>query len=233
MSGELTLGPTREIENRTPPKRQARNWGNSALSAARRSAGRVPGSTKLRRQGKKGTVDMDEAGSGRGGLRLQDRTPSSCSPLALRDEDDGDRALVRHLFETGLGAPLFCCGLPSVVVRQLITQQLVARERGHATNHPLARRHIVLEDGRPVGRLSVDRAGHPWYIVDVTVLPGARGRGIASELLARLKAEARAVGAAIELHVAEDSPALRLYLRNDFAVTAAEGPDLRMRWAPS
>jgi ribosomal protein S18 acetylase RimI-like enzyme len=117
-------------------------------------------------------------------------------------------------------------------VGQLIAQQLVARERGHATNHPLAGRHIVMEGRRPVGRLSVDRAGDPWYVVDLAVLPSARDRGIASQLLARLKAEARSVGVAIELHVAADSPALRLYLRNDFAVTATEGPDLRMRWAP-
>ena len=86
---------------------------------------------------------------------------------------------------------------------------------------------------RPVGRLSVDRAGHPWYLVDLAVLPSARGRGLASELLARLQMEASAAGAAIELHVAADNPALRLYLRNDFVTVATEGPDLRMRWAPA
>jgi GNAT superfamily N-acetyltransferase len=90
-----------------------------------------------------------------------------------------------------------------------------------------------MEGGRPVGRVSIDRAAHPWYLVDLAVLPDARRRGIASELLARLQAEARSAGVPIELHVGEDSPALRLYLRNDFVVTAGEGPDLRMRWAPA
>jgi GNAT superfamily N-acetyltransferase len=65
------------------------------------------------------------------------------------------------------------------------------------------------------------------------VLPSARGRGIASQLLAGLQADARSVGVAIALHVAADSPALRLYVRNDFAVEVAEGPYLRMRWAPA
>ena len=166
---------------------------------------------------------MGEAGAERGGLRLENRTPSPYLPLALRDEDEGDRALVRHLFETGDGACLFSCGLPSAAAGQLITQQVAAREWGHATNHPLARRHIVMEGGRAVGRLSIDLA----------VLPSARGRGIASQLLAGLQADARSVGVAIALHVAADSPALRLYLRNDFAVEVAEGPYLRMRWAPA
>jgi GNAT superfamily N-acetyltransferase len=176
---------------------------------------------------------MGEAGAERGGLRLENRTPSPYLPLALRDEDEGDRALVRHLFETGDGACLFSCGLPSAAAGQLITQQVAAREWGHATNHPLARRHIVMEGGRAVGRLSIDRAARPWYVVDLAVLPSARGRGIASQLLAGLQADARSVGVAIALHVAADSPALRLYVRNDFAVEVAEGPYLRMRWAPA
>jgi ribosomal protein S18 acetylase RimI-like enzyme len=176
---------------------------------------------------------MDRPGSDRGGLCLQDRTPSPRLLLTLRDEDEGDRALVRQLFETGLGAPLLSCGLPSAVAGQLIDQQVVARERGHATSHPLAHRYIVVEGLRPVGRLSVDRAAQPWYVVDLGVLTGARGRGIASQLLARLQAEARTAGVAIELHVAADSPALRLYRRNHFAVEEADGPDLRMKWTPA
>ena len=175
---------------------------------------------------------MGEPGSDGGSLRLEDRTASR-GPLSLRDEDEGDSALVRHLFETGLGAPLLAWGLPPVAVDQLLAQQLVARQRGHDASHPLARRQILMDGPRPVGRLSVDRAGHPWYLVDLAVLPSARRRGLASELLGRLQVEARAAGAAIELHVAADNPALRLYLRNDFVVTATEGPDLRMSWPPA
>ena len=84
-----------------------------------------------------------------------------------------------------------------------------------------------------VGRLSVDRVADPWYVVDLAVLPPARGRGIATELLARLQVEAAAAGASIELHVAAGNPAQRLYQRNGFSVTAKEGPDLQMKWAPA
>ncbi len=175
---------------------------------------------------------MGEPGSDGGSLRLEN-PPVSRGPLSLRDEDEGDSALVRHLFETGLGAPLLACGLPRVAVDQLIAQQLVARQRGHDVSHPLARRQILMDGPRPLGRLSVDRAADPWYLVDLAVLPGARGRGLASELLARLQVEARVAGVAIELHVAADNPALRLYLRADFVITATEGPDLRMRWSPA
>ena len=89
---------------------------------------------------------MGEPGSDGGSLRLEDRTASR-GPLSLRDEDNDDSALVRHLFETGLGAPLVACGLPPVAVDQLIAQQLAARHCGHGASHPLARRQNP--DGRP------------------------------------------------------------------------------------
>jgi ribosomal protein S18 acetylase RimI-like enzyme len=152
--------------------------------------------------------------------------------LTLRDGGNGDDDLLRQLFETGRGAPLLSCDLPPVLVDQLIAHQLVARQRDHARNHPLARRQIVLTGDGPVGSLSVDRTGEPWYLVDLAVLPTARGRGIATELLARLLAEAGAARVAVELHVDAENPAERLYRRNGFTETAREGPDLRLRWAP-
>jgi GNAT superfamily N-acetyltransferase len=176
---------------------------------------------------------MGEPGSGRGATLVADRAAPTSLCLTLRDEGDGDKALLRQLYETGRGAPLLSCGLPPAVAQQLTAQQLSARERGHATAHPRARRQIVLAGHHPVGRLSVDRAGDPWCVVDLAVLPRARGRGIATEILARLQAEAAATGVAIELHVAADNPARGLYQRSGFAVTAEEGPDLRLRWAPT
>lgn len=175
---------------------------------------------------------MGEPGPSQGSLLVAGRTASPGFSITLRDEEDGDEALLRQLFETGRGAPLLSSGLPPALVDQLIAQQLLARERGHSSTHPRARRQVVLAGQAPVGRLSVDRSGNPWYLVDLAVLPRARGRGIATELLARLQAEAGAAGVAIELHVATDNPARSLYQQNGFAVTASEGPDLHMRWAP-
>ena len=74
---------------------------------------------------------MGEPGSDGGSLRLEN-PPVSRGPLSLRDEDEGDSALLRQLFETGLGAFLWDCGLPGTTVDQLISQQLIARESGHS-----------------------------------------------------------------------------------------------------
>lgn len=176
---------------------------------------------------------MGEPGPDRGTLLVVDQVAGPSPPLTLRDESDGDEVLLRQLFETGRGASLLTCGLLPVLVDQLMAQQLVARQRGEARTHPGAQRQIVLAGQSAVGRLSVDRVADPWYVVDLAVLPPARGRGIATELLARLQVEAAAAGASIELHVAAGNPAQRLYQRNGFSVTAKEGPDLQMKWAPA
>jgi ribosomal protein S18 acetylase RimI-like enzyme len=174
---------------------------------------------------------MGGLGSSRGSSLLTRRTANGGLSLTLRDEGDGDETLLRQLFETGSGASLLSRGFPPTLVGQLIAQQLLARERGHSSTHPRAQRQIVLAGGHPVGRLSVDRSADPWYVVDLAVLPAARGRGVATQLLARMQAEAAAAGVAIELHVAAENPARSLYQRNGFEMTTEEGPDLRMRWA--
>jgi ribosomal protein S18 acetylase RimI-like enzyme len=176
---------------------------------------------------------MDEPGPDGGGLLIAGQIERPRPALTLRDEASDDGALLRQLFETGLGAFLRDCGLPPATVDQLISQQLIARERGHSWAHPHAQRQIVLADGRPVGRLSVDRAGDPWHVVDLAVLPRSRRRGIATALLSRLQADAGTAGVAIELYVATENPARNLYERTGFVAMATEGPDLRMRWAPT
>ena len=57
------------------------------------------------------------------------------------------------------------------------------------------------------------------YIQTVEVLPNQRGQGIATELINRLEASARAAGAqTIWLHVdAENASAIRLYQRHGYA----------------
>jgi ribosomal protein S18 acetylase RimI-like enzyme len=78
---------------------------------------------------------------------------------------------------------------------------------------------------RLTGFAIVEWAGEPQtgpcaaYIETVEVLPGFRGRGIATELLCRIEESARVAGAgSIWLHVdAENSAAIRLYERQGYA----------------
>jgi ribosomal protein S18 acetylase RimI-like enzyme len=52
--------------------------------------------------------------------------------------------------------------------------------------------------------------------MDIALLPGLRGRGIGSSLLAELIEESERSGSSITLHVEADNPAVRLYQRLGF-----------------
>ena len=60
---------------------------------------------------------------------------------------------------------------------------------------------VVLVDGTPAGRLYVHRRETEIRLVDITILPELRNRGIGSALLARLLAEAEAAGKPLTIHV--------------------------------
>jgi ribosomal protein S18 acetylase RimI-like enzyme len=65
----------------------------------------------------------------------------------------------------------------------------------------------------------------------IALAPEFRGRGIGTELLARLTAEAKNRYQAVSLSVSPDNPALRLYRRFGFEVVARSGNSLTMiKW---
>ena len=93
---------------------------------------------------------------------------------------------------------------------------------------------MVEVGGRPVGRLYVDRGPRRRLrIVDISLLPELRGRGIGGALIAALQREAAAVGAVVSLHVEMHNRAGRLYERLGFVPVAQPGVYRRMEWRSS
>lgn len=73
------------------------------------------------------------------------------------------------------------------------------------------------EAGEPVGRLYLDRSGPVWRIVDIGLVPEARGKGTGGALIAWVGDQAVAAGADVTLQVALNNPRARaLYLRLGF-----------------
>jgi ribosomal protein S18 acetylase RimI-like enzyme len=94
--------------------------------------------------------------------------------------------------------------------------QHAAREQQYRAGHPAARFWIVLHEKRAVGRLIVDDAADPIVLVDLALLPEARGQGLGAALLSALAAAADAADRRLRLHVAATNPAQRLYRRAGF-----------------
>lgn len=92
---------------------------------------------------------------------------------------------------------------------------------------------LVEIDGRPAGRLYVDRAPVLWHLVDILLATAARGRGTGSALLDWLQRSARDANASgIDLHVhMPNARAAALYARHGFVVVPGESvTHRRMLW---
>lgn len=112
-----------------------------------------------------------------------------------------------------------------------VRMQFAAQDTEYRRHNPHGSFDVVEVDGRPVGRLIVDRRPADIRVVDVSLVPQARGAGIGTRLLEDLIEEARATGRIVSIHVEAHNRAAGLYARLGFAVAADLGVYRRMEWS--
>lgn len=110
-----------------------------------------------------------------------------------------------------------------------------AAQSAHYQQHyaPVATFEVVLVEGQPAGRLIVHRSADEVRIVDISLLPQFRGRGVGSGLLRALLEEADAQGQRVSIHVEWNNPALRLYTRLGFSPVGEHGISLLLHRPPA
>lgn len=114
-----------------------------------------------------------------------------------------------------------------------IAMQFAAQSAHHRTAYPDASSTIVLADGEAAGRMCVHRSAQRMLLVDISLLPAQRNRGIGTTLICTLVDEAAAANMPVRLHVARfNTDARRLYDRLGFLATGEDGLHVEMEWAP-
>jgi ribosomal protein S18 acetylase RimI-like enzyme len=92
---------------------------------------------------------------------------------------------------------------------------------------------LVTEEGEPIGRFYVHRSPGEVRLMEVTLLPDKRNRGIGGALTRELVSEAARREQVVVLHVESWNPAIRLYERLGFVKVGDEtGVNLRMECRP-
>lgn len=149
--------------------------------------------------------------------------------ITLRAETADDLPFLRRLYGDHRAEELARVNWPEIARERFLDSQF-DHQRAHFTaQFPDCDFMIVLR-GRsaPVGRLYLDRSADPWHLVDISLDPGLRGRGVGAALLAWIMGSAPA----IDLHVARDNPrAEALYRRLGFAEhMSTSATHKRMGW---
>jgi len=138
--------------------------------------------------------------------------------LVLRDERTDDESFLRSLYYSTRVDEFASAGLSPAQAEGLLRMQFDAQRAHYRLHYPDASYRIVLLDGRPVGRLYVHYTSLDVRVLDISLLPEIRGKGLGRRLLANVIDEAAGLGAPVTLHVARRSPARRLYERLGFRI---------------
>jgi ribosomal protein S18 acetylase RimI-like enzyme len=138
--------------------------------------------------------------------------------VALRPMSDADFAFTAALYASTRTEELAPVPWPPEVKQAFLAQQ-------HAAQHAHYQRHyrgmdaaIVERRGAAIGRLYLYDMPAEVRIVDISLMPEARGQGIGAALLRDLLAEAGPQGKIVSIHVEKNNPARSLYARLGFTI---------------
>lgn len=153
--------------------------------------------------------------------------------VQLRPATDDDREFLVGLYGSVRAEELAMVSWEEGQQEAFVRMQFNAQDAEYHRMNPNGTFDVIELQGRPVGRLYVDRRPTEIRIVDISLLPQARGGGIGGGLLAELMREATESGRRLTIHVEVANRAGNLYSRLGFVEAARQGPYRRMEWTPS
>ena len=152
------------------------------------------------------------------------------STVTLRVVTDADRDFILSVYGSTREDELATTDWSSEQKSEFCRQQFEAQDAHYRAHYPGATYDLILADGVPAGRLYVDRWDREIRIMEITLLPVTRGRGIGSALLRELQEETRETGKLLSIHVERFNPALTLYQRLGFTLAEDKGVYLLLHW---
>jgi ribosomal protein S18 acetylase RimI-like enzyme len=150
--------------------------------------------------------------------------------IELRGATPGDDDFLRDLYETTRAEEVRGFGWDEAEQHAFLEMQFTMQKRAYLMQHPNAQHSIIWCDGQRAGRILVDRSGGGLTLVDISVHPDFRKRGIASQMLKRLQAESDLVLLSVDK---TNLSARRLYEKFGFMTTGENEFIFTMRWERS
>lgn len=118
--------------------------------------------------------------------------------------------------------------------QQFLEMQFRAQNADYRRRFPNSTHDLILYEGVPAGRVYVARNEQEIRLLDITLLPQYRNKGIGSVILKKLIAEAEQNGKPLSHTVIKfNTPAIRLYQRLGFVIKGEAGHHWLMVWQPA
>lgn len=152
--------------------------------------------------------------------------------VTLRPATPRDYDFMRRLYHSTRAEEMTRFPFDEAQKAAFLDQQFAAQFQHYGIHYPTCERNIIEIDGQPVGRLWIDEWKDQIRLVDIALMPEARGSGLGTTLVSEVLERGRRAGKAVTIHVEGFNPALRMYERLGFKHVDTNGVYWLMRWEP-
>lgn len=153
--------------------------------------------------------------------------------ITLQSVTEDDLSFLQQVYASTRADELSMTDWDEAQKSAFIAMQFEAQHRYYLEHYPGADWRVVEVDGQPAGRLYLHQRVDEIRIMEITLLPKYRSRGIGSRLLADILTQGQSSGRKVTIHVERFNPALRLYKRLGFQLIEDKGVYLFLGWNPT
>ena len=163
--------------------------------------------------------------------RMEESQPNQSQPaVLLRAERPGDEDFLYEVYASTREEELALTNWDEQVRRAFLNQQFNAMRNGYRSMFPQGEFMIIEVDGKPAGRMVMDRSTAEIRVVDLALLPAHRNQGIGTFLMRQICAQA---DRPVRLSVLKFNRAFRWYERLGFVKTGEQGVYDELEWRPA
>lgn len=150
------------------------------------------------------------------------------STVALRPATGADTEFFHAVYASGRAEELAVVPWTGEQKAAFLRSQSEAQLSHYAQHYPGTEYSVVVVDGEDAGRIFVQAGARELCLMEMTLLPSYRGRGVGTGLVRAVIDRAEALGLPAVLHVESFNRAKRLYERFGFAEAGDAGVYTRM-----
>jgi ribosomal protein S18 acetylase RimI-like enzyme len=152
--------------------------------------------------------------------------------ITLRPAQDADRDFLLAVYASTRAEEMARVPWSAEQKAGFISMQFTAQSNHYKAEYPAAEHEIISVNGAPAGRLYLNRGEKAIHVLDMTVLPEFRNRGIGEFLLRRIMEEGAKSGKPVTIYVESFNPAQRLFGRLGFERAGEQGFNWLLCWTP-
>ena len=155
------------------------------------------------------------------------------STIAVRPALPQDEIFLYELYSAVRGPEFARAPITATQREHLIRMQFRASMSAYAQMFPNSCYHLVLLDGKPIGRLWVWQGNGEFHLVDIAIHPSVQSKGIGTVLIQRLQQEAAKARLPVRCTVFRFNPgSLRFHQKLGFTIVRADEMNYFMEWRP-